>query len=159
MEATHQKRRVTCLVRIVSRAKQTARLASSCFINGFSQCYSRSSSFLVHCRSRSPNHVRSLYFVDLFVSKIISCFDFIRGFFKANKKKSISQFQRSFNLSDQFDSSGRHLRALCRLYFADFLCGGYTLPVVCQSIINEASDSVEELKHNIMCASMPSKCK
>eukprot|EP01039_Chlorochromonas_danica_P004935 gene4935-5418_t len=112
--------------------------------------------WLVHASSMDSHNVTRAAAAFLFIAgaDLLSM-----GSFKANKMKSISQFQRAFNLSDQFDSSGRHLRALCRLYFADFLCSGYSLPVVCQSIINEASDSVEELKHNIMCASMPSKCK
>jgi hypothetical protein len=56
-------------------------------------------------------------------------------------------YKRRSKPGSKSEPSEVYLRALCRLYITDFICGGYDLPVVCADIDTEI-DSDMSLENN-----------
>lgn len=81
-----------------------------------------------------------------------------RKVFKESKQKALYDMRHRNNASIYAQLSRNYLRALCRIYFTDFLCARYPLPEVCLDIMDEVQSSVDELQHNIQCGRNPQYC-
>lgn len=53
----------------------------------------------------------------------------------------------------------KYLKALCRIYFADYLCLNYELPIECRPLLQELSTFVSEMKEFDRCSKRPESCK
>lgn len=93
-------------------------------------------------------------------SGFLSLKDAYRPQFQGHHKSSSDPFNTTYisklyfeeylnpNSSSTFDSrkvSAIYLRALCRIYLVDFICGDYSLPPVCADLYAEVDDAISQL--------------
>ncbi|RYY88917.1 hypothetical protein EON63_01530 [archaeon] len=81
-----------------------------------------------------------------------------RSFFRENKRHLLYPLHTYSNYSTYLTQSSVYLKALCRIYLVDFVCGGYALPRHCSPVYSEVEKVVGKLQKNILCNHKPSEC-
>jgi hypothetical protein len=56
------------------------------------------------------------------------------------------------DLTTHQNDARRYLRALCRVYVADYICAGYDIPLDCADIGNEVHEQIKQYYSEIMVA-------